>query len=140
MNLHLTKISYNNNTEYRNTLRSVFHMNMSELLKKQRELYTNFDTFDEETRDELLFDDNAIEQGLNFLYEKTRNYKEFTDNYLIAAGFMFSENPEIGLAVLLSYDYFSLFYSGLVAFFEGGIENLTSSPDWIELRKKLTRK
>ena len=133
-------LSYNDNFEYRDTLRRVFCMNTSVILEKLHKKYPNFATFDEETRDELCFDNDAMDKGMNYIYGQTENCEVFREMYLIAAGFMLSENTDIGLAVLMSYDYFTLFYSVLRVFFQEGEPVLLLSTEFRELQKRLKRK
>jgi len=128
-------ISYNNNMEYREVLRNMFSMDVTQKLMSLREQYPDFDEFEEETRDELLFDQDAVELGMNHIYEKTRSSPEFMELYLTAAGLMISENPEIGLAVLMSYDYLILFNRILIVFFSSC--SLKTCDAWIELQRKL---
>jgi hypothetical protein len=64
-----------------------------------------------ETIDEYNYDAEAVAKYLDRVYESTKSRPEFQRLYVAAAALMFSENPEIGLAVLLSYDYLAAFYS-----------------------------
>ena len=67
------------------------------------------------------------------------------DIYIKAAGFMMSEDPGIGLAVLFSYDYFALFHLVLCDYFTTGQIAATLSLDEtttksvVNLRKKMER-
>jgi hypothetical protein len=65
---------------------------------------------DEETIDEYDYDDSSVELFLTKVYQETKEYPIFIELYEKAAGLMFSTNPEIGLAILLSYDYFCFFF------------------------------
>jgi len=131
-------IHYDNNLEYREVLRTIFSMDVTQKLVSLREQYPDFDEFEEETRDELLFDQDAVEVGMNYIFENTRDSAEFMELYLAAAGLMISENPEIGLAVLMSYDYLILFNRILVVFFSSCC--LKTCDAWIELQRKLITK
>jgi hypothetical protein len=64
-----------------------------------------------ETIDEYNYDMDAVKEYLDNVYNSTKYRPEFQRLYVAAAALMFSENPEIGLAVLMSYDYLAWFYS-----------------------------
>jgi hypothetical protein len=128
---------YTTNAEYRELLRRFFAMNIPSMLEKLRNIYPNFDDFEEDTRDELLFDTHTVENGMNHIFEKTRDTPSFRTLYLAAAALMISENPDIGLAVLMSYDYFYSFYHVLRTFFIEGEDKVESCSEWIELKKRL---
>ena len=70
----------------------------------------NIPDLDDETRDEMLFDENQVSKGLDYVYNLTKTNDHFNDLYYSAAKVMFSEDPNIGIAVLYSYDYFIFFY------------------------------
>ena len=95
------KIEYENNKQYRQCLRNVFSMDISNLDIP----FDQIEDLDDETEDELLFDENAMIKSMDFIYEKTNNNAYFIELYKIAASKMFSEDENIGLAVLFSYDY-----------------------------------
>lgn len=132
-------ITYEDDAGYREALRRFFKMDMNIILENLRKTYADFDTFDEETRDELLFDTNAVVDGMNVLLEKTRDVAAFHELYLAAAGVMLSENVDIGLAVLMSYDYFVDFYVSLVTYFHAP-DALSNCESWLRLHKKLMTK
>ena len=64
----------------------------------------------EETIDEYNYDGAAVAKYLDNVYDLTKDRKEFQRLYTAAAALMFSEKPDIGLAVLFSYDYLACFY------------------------------
>lgn len=98
---------YSNNQQYRAALRSYFKMDVSNL----ETTYADLKETDPESYDELLYDDNAINNGLSQIYERTKNDKRFIDLYVLAAGRFITENHDTGLCVLLTYDYFADFIS-----------------------------
>ena len=114
----MTQILYTNNTEYRKCLRTFFNMINFE---ENNEIIKECIDLDDETYDELLYDSNAAINGMNIIYEKTQNNSLFKELYMIAAGRMFSEDLQIGIAILLSYDHFTQFHRCLRDFY--------SSPD-----------
>ena len=99
-------VKYSDNFQYRLCLRNVFQMNIEKNMPK----FEDMEDLDEETMDELLYDANAMDIGMTYILEKTKNQSEFHELYEIGAARMFSTNTDIGLAVLLSYDYFELFH------------------------------
>lgn len=96
---------YSNNKEYRKTLRLFFDMNVSNI-----ESEIGQHNYDDETHDELLFDDMAVDRHMTNMMEKTKGNALFDELYDLASSKMFSTNKEIGLCILLSYDFFHDFY------------------------------
>jgi hypothetical protein len=66
--------------------------------------------YDDETYDELLFDESAVNIGMTNIIKKTKGNILFDELYDLASAKMFSTNKETGLCILLSYDFFSDFY------------------------------
>ena len=64
-----------------------------------------------ETIDEYNYDGDAVNAYLDRIYGETKDRTEFQRLYVAAAALMFSEDKEIGLAVLMSYDYLAWFHS-----------------------------
>lgn len=106
-------VQYANTTEYRNCLRRVFRMDLSQKTGYSDLSYSqmNVEDLDAESNDELLFDDSAISVGLDYLYEFTKDVPEFQDLYDEYAGKMLSTDRTIGQAVLCSYDHFPMYYA-----------------------------
>ncbi len=124
------KVEYNDNMSYRECLRKVTNMNIEKLNIPWDQMD---DDLDEETKDELLFDQDAMNGSMDYIYEKTKSNNKFIQLYLLAAAKMFSENHDIGLAVLFSYSYFTDFHLCLVNFF-----NNIESPHLENLKNKLS--
>jgi len=100
--------SESGNASYRQCLRDFFIMNLP----------TDIPTdIDDESQDELLYDTFAVKSGLEFIYQQTKEDARFIVLYQLSAGQMLSEDREIGLAVLFSYDYFQPFFHCLKTFF-----------------------
>lgn len=96
---------FSNNEGYRASLRSFFNMNVESIeseLKKE--------SYDEETHDELLFDQAAVNKGMSDILNKTAGNPLFDELYSLAAAKMFSTDRETGLCILLSYDFFYDFH------------------------------
>jgi hypothetical protein len=121
-------VKYDDDFGYRQSIRDVFGMNCSP---------DSIDLdYDPVTRDELLYEADAMSKGLDDVYERTKDVPEFKKIYEIAAGFMLSVDPNIGLAVIFSYDYFHMFHPCLVDFLRSGS---ISSENRENLMKKISR-
>jgi hypothetical protein len=94
--------------------------------------------WDEETIDEMSYDEDSMTKILDTIYEKTKDHPLFKKIYETAAAKMISLDPEIGLAIIMSYDYFSGFYACLDAFYKSPDEFTENAPTYIGLMKKLT--
>jgi len=123
-------LSYTNNKEYREAIRNFFEM------KCQHIIYD--DDVDEETIDEYTYDADAVERKMNKIYAETKSNTAFCRLYEIAAGHMFSTDLETGLAVLLSYDYFSNFHALYILVLDENID-LESTNEFKEILKKISK-
>jgi hypothetical protein len=121
-------ISYNDNFGYRKTMRELFFMKNPDL--------SEYEDLDEETRDELLFDEKAISKVTDEIYELTKTHTLFIELYTLAAGCFISTDAEIGLAVLLCYDYLPLFHKCLGSFFRNEFDR--ENIYYKELKRKLS--
>jgi hypothetical protein len=127
-------VRYSNTTEYRNCFRQVFFIDIDQILVEMKIKYQNFDTFDSETKDELLFDESKVDKVMGDILIMTMFAEPFRELYKIAAGFVISEVFDIGLAILMSYDYFQEFHLVLCEWFEWCeankmIESIQSCPE-----------
>ncbi len=111
-------VTYNDNKSYRKCLRKVINMDVSKLNIPWDEMD---DDLDEETIDELLFDNNTMSTCMDFIYDKTKDSNYFKELYLIGASKMFSQDPQIGLVILFSYDFFNYFHLVLVDYLKANI-------------------
>jgi len=106
-------IHYSTNLEYRNHIRNIFYMKIDpDKIEKLRK-----DGIDEESIDEMIYDDNTISKTMDIIYENTYTIHMFIDLYREAAAKMLSTSMEIGIVVLFSYDFFKLFHECLVDYF-----------------------
>jgi hypothetical protein len=121
-------IQYNNNTEYRKSLRTLFRMNTSAT-------DLNID-IDEETRDEMLYDDLSTSTVLEYVFNQTKHHILFQRLYDGAATLMFSTDRNIGMTVLFSYDYLVLFHPCICEFLNTANLDENGS-NYVSLRKKL---
>jgi len=97
------------------------------------------DKDEEETLDELDYDETIASAFLDSVYEKTRHIPEFQQLYDLAAACMFSTDREIGMAVLFSYDYFGLFHSLLEHMRTNATTPLTTLESYRQLLQRLSR-
>jgi len=107
-------ISYNNTHEYRECLRTLFQMNTV----KQLPAINEDEVLDDETLDELNYDNDASTVALNYIYKKTKDNPIFRELYSAAAAKMFSIDHETGMAIMMSYDHLMRFHKCLVCFFK----------------------
>jgi hypothetical protein len=112
-NITVRNIQYSTNLEYRNHIRSIFYMRIDHAkLEKLRN-----SGIDEESIDEMIYDDDTISKTMDIIYENTYRVDIFCELYKEAAAKMLSTSLEIGLVVLFSYDFFKLFHECLVEYF-----------------------
>lgn len=97
-------IEYTNNTEYRECLRNLFKMNSENYPETE-----NMD-LDEETMDEMNYDYQSATVTMDFIFRTTKSIPEIMELYEKTASFMFSTDPNIGLTIMLGYDYLDLFH------------------------------
>jgi hypothetical protein len=93
---------YETNAEYRAAVRKYFHIVVDEANPA-------FSTMDEESRDELLFDQVQGGHALDEIWCKTKDDARWKRIYERAAARMLSMDLQTGLALLTCYDHFWLF-------------------------------
>jgi len=121
-------VYYTNNREYRKCLRELFNMNCI--------INEDLNDIDEETKDELLYDENTMSAIMDEIFNATKNNELFNELYDLAAARMFSTDRTIGQAVLLSYDYLCFFHNCLASFLRGNFDN--KNEFYLLLKIKLT--
>lgn len=112
-------VVYSNNAEYRNMLRLVFNMKMAAI---------DDPDIDDETKDEMTYDEFSSSAVLEYIFSKTREHVLFQKIYDIAAGFMFSVDRNIGMTVLFSYDYLVMFHPVLREYLANSALDPSSEP------------
>jgi hypothetical protein len=122
------QVHYTNDQQYRECLRVVSGAESLGIVPHGTE------GVDEVTRDEWDFDADAMTDLLDTVYDATSKVPAFQSLYLRAAAKMMSDDPEIGLAVLFSYDYFSLFHACVCELLNGGSQSMAMTV----LEQKLT--
>jgi hypothetical protein len=127
---------YENNFQYRESLRYVFSMDVS----KNPPNWDLMDSdLDDETIDELMFEGGAISTGMDYIYNATKDNTAFKQLYLDAAALMLSQRPDIGLSILFAYDYFSDFHNCLCVFFENKSVFSETTPEFQKIKKMVVR-
>jgi len=122
-------VKYTDNFEYRESMRQVFHMTPTPTIA---------DDIDDESRDELLYDDSSISTGLDYIFDATKDVPAFSELFLVGAGRMLSNNKEIGLAVVFSYDYFELFHLCLRDYFADPSAFTAKNENYVKLWNKIS--
>ena len=118
------------NRLYRKCIRELFYMSS--------EITPEMDGLDEETIDELLYDEITVNTVLGLLYSATCNDPLFQQLYDLGAGAFFSTDRTIGQVVLLSFDYLTYFHPCLQDFFrEPGLWN-HGNIHYLTLKNKLS--
>ena len=127
-------IVYVTDEEYRNAIRVAMRFQPDQTYTYNG-LIHNINELDEQTRDECLFDSSSITTSMNILYEHTNKEGRFHDIYIKAAGQMLSTSPDIGHAVVCSYDTFTWYYTCVWHYLHGGISSLIQCTEYEKLRQ-----
>ena len=123
---------YTSDKEYRAFLRQLVNMDPTKFYETEDIKCDPTDpNVSEETIDEYNYDGSAIKTYLDRVYSNTKSIPEFKRLYLAAAALMFSVDPEIGLAVLMSYDYLAWFHASYTAFLSNPTE-FNESDEWYD--------
>jgi len=117
-------ISYANNKEYRAALRIFFNMNCIHPTEEM----------DDETYDELLYDSAASREGMDSIYNKTKDHPLFQQLYDLAASRMFSEDREVGLCILCCYDILPFFIEAWNSY-QSDPDHFTETNEYYQLLK-----
>jgi hypothetical protein len=99
------QINYGNNEQYRIQFRELCNM------QSTFDPSLNDLELDEETLDEQDFDMAAASKTMDYIWGLTKYNPLFKAIYRMAAAIMISENEEIGLAIMISYDYLDVFHA-----------------------------
>jgi hypothetical protein len=130
---------YSTNKEYRDTIRKVFRFHdEKKSTYADMKLSDVYETdLDAETLDEVSFDTEQMEIGMQTLYEITEKQTLFQELYALAAGRMFSTDPKIGQAVLCSFDYFSEYHTVVWYYLLDGYSAAIKCPSYENLCNNL---
>ena len=127
-NLDLELTPYNNDIEYRESLRKLFSM---------QKVVAYCAEIDDITNDENDYDNDSASKAMDFVYQQTKDNLFFQKLYDSAASKMLSQDREIGLAVLYSYDYMLYFHNCFIDFYKKPLEFNDTKDSYIQLSKKL---
>jgi len=130
-------IIYDNNKGYRQCLRELFEMNKANYQEKINAIKSR-EELDEETEDEISYDDSAAEKFMDEIYDKTKDNALFKTVYKKAASKFLSEEESIGLVVLFSYDFMSYFVPCLVDYLKSPDNFNSENNNYIVLLKKIS--
>ena len=130
-------IQYTNTTEYRKCLRVIFNMNPENFTINKNEYE---EPLDDESADELAYDEESAGKVMDFIYNKTCECSLFQKVYDLAAGFMLSQDRNIGLTVLFSYDYLKEFHESLANYLRTPDLFTKETPCYLALLVKLEGK
>jgi len=83
---------------------------------------------------------DTITTGMDYLWEKTKSCPLFIKLYVLGAAKLMSEDPSMGLAIMLSYDYFSDFHILLREWFREPETVTESSIQYQKLCEMLSKK
>ncbi len=97
-------ISYNDTAQYRGILRKLFSMNQDNYPAVSLD-----NDIDIESKDELEYDESAANEHMDMIYNHTKKHSLFHKIYIKGASFMLSDDANIGLAIMFSYDYLDIF-------------------------------
>jgi len=125
-------IEYSNDTEYRHCLRKLFKMNPTN--------YPDISemNLDEITKDEQSYDLDAANITMDYIFEITKTIPEVINLYEKTASFMFSTDPNIGLTIMLGYDYLDLFHQLIIKIVSGiSTEELVQTDAYKQLYAKI---
>jgi hypothetical protein len=126
------KMNYTNNREYRSCLRKLFGME-----SKNYNETAKLPDLDDETRDELEYDEMAAKIAIDWIYDKLKINPLFQGFFLHAAAKFFSEDPQIGIAVLISYDYLDSFHDCIITYLSYPDDFNKLHPSYLALSEKL---
>jgi len=127
---------YKDNLEYRKQFRQLTSMD-SDVCESNVQEKNHNNNLDEETIDEELYDEKAVSRFIDFILLYTENNDLFQQIYYKAANQMLSENYEIGITILLSYDYLFDFHLCLVDYFENNNQIEVSNENYQKLLSQL---
>jgi len=131
--IHISEIQYDTTAEYRKYLRILFNMNPANF----PEIANDMD-IDEESRDELAYDEIASAKAMDKVYTETSKNKWFQKMYMMGAGKMLSEDPTIGLTILFCYDYLDVFHGCIVEYLKNPAGFDESNIYYQQIIKRLT--
>ena len=112
---------YSNDTEYRQYFRKITGMREQVFHHEPGHINLNEgipEDMDDITLDEYMYDEEAVSNTVNSMYQKTKDDFRFQQMYDLAAARIISTDREMGIPVLMTYDFLWLFYECYTAYVE----------------------
>lgn len=91
---------------------------------------------DEVSLDEYDYDDNAMTELLDNVFSQTHSIPVFNKLYTLAAATMMSEDTSIGVAVLFSYSFASIFHNCIVNYITTNSTNYSGFAELLQILSK----
>jgi len=136
INFNVVSITYSNNAEYRKTLQELCFLRYPDTFPEGD--YP--EGTDPECCHEMTYDLEHMTYALDFVWHNTRNHQLFIDLYKLAAVQMMTEDLEVGLAILFSYDYLMYFYPLFREYMVLNEDFNKHHPFYMVLKRKLSKK
>ena len=107
---------YNNNTEYRDTIRRLFRMKKQYRIEGDEIIFndgTSFyrDDIDDESLDEINIDQSRYDECFKYIWDLTHNNPLIIELYEWAAAKVMSIDHDVGIVYLLNYHYLPAFFT-----------------------------
>ena len=121
---------YANDIEYRRFFREITCMRSGVYYADETVVNLNEgvpEDVDADTLDEYLYDENAVSGFLDEVFNNTKDHPLFDKLYELAAAKMISQQRDIGLPVLLTYDYLDAFWKCYTLFCNSTIKSNNSN-------------
>jgi len=136
INFNVVVPKYNNNEEYREALRELCFLRYPDSFPSGD--YP--EGTDPESCHEMTYDIENMTYALDFIWHNTRSNTLFIELYKLAAVEMMTEDLEVGLAILFSYDYLSDFYPIFREYMVLNKKMKVDHPLYVVLKEKLQKK
>jgi hypothetical protein len=127
-------IVYGTNAQYRQCFREL--CGMTNIVMDPS---LNLADLDEETLDEQHFDMEAASRTMDAIWDSTKSNVQFQKIYEKAAAIMLSQDKEIGLAVLISYDYLDVFHACFCRFMRESGTFAETSPEYLAVLERFAK-
>jgi len=136
INFNVIKPIYTNNTEYRKVLQELCFLRYPDTFPEGD--YP--EGTDPECCHEMTYDLENMTHAMDFIWQNTQHDAQFLELYRLAAVEMMTEDLEVGLAILFSYDYLRYFYPVFREYMVLNKRIVRHDPFYILLQHKLQKK
>ena len=132
-------VHYSNNKEYRRVFRNLVQMSPAKFYTSPNhiDIASHLSQLDDETIDENQYDESQVSTFLDSISKKTIHDPLFQQLYDLAAAKMISLDREIGLAVLMSYDFLDAFYDCVLLYDQSPDLWTETCTEWIIMIQRL---